>query len=48
VETGVKNAIFKYGDARRVIGVNSEMDALPGIEHACGCNLVTTWKFSFR
>lgn len=24
----------------RVIGVNSEMDALPGIGHACGHNLI--------
>ena len=24
----------------RVIGVNSEMDALPGVGHACGHNLI--------
>ena len=24
----------------RVIGINSEMDALPGIGHACGHNLI--------
>ncbi|KAL6305230.1 hypothetical protein BKA93DRAFT_731758 [Sparassis latifolia] len=40
-------AVFKHtssstknGDAIRVIGVNSEMDALPGIGHACGHNLI--------
>lgn len=31
----------KGGDAARpVLGVNSEMDALPGIGHACGHNLI--------
>jgi len=25
---------------RRVLGINSEMDALPGIGHACGHNLI--------
>ncbi|KAH9941991.1 amidohydrolase [Amylocystis lapponica] len=35
-------AVFKHrADASsRVIGVNSEMDALPGIGHACGHNLI--------
>jgi len=33
-------ASFSYGEGGRVIGVNSEMDALPGIGHACGHNLV--------
>ncbi|KAG1859988.1 hypothetical protein C8R48DRAFT_673903 [Suillus tomentosus] len=27
-------------DGGRVLGINSEMDALPGIGHACGHNLV--------
>jgi metal-dependent amidase/aminoacylase/carboxypeptidase family protein len=26
--------------SRRVLGINSEMDALPGIGHACGHNLI--------
>jgi len=33
-------ATFKHGTGGRVIGVNSEMDALPGIGHACGHNLI--------
>ena len=33
-------ATFSHGSGGRVIGVNSEMDALPGIGHACGHNLV--------
>ncbi|GJJ06039.1 hypothetical protein Clacol_000226 [Clathrus columnatus] len=33
-------AEFKHGTGGRVIGVNSEMDALPGIGHACGHNLI--------
>lgn len=33
-------AEFEHGTGGRVIGVNSEMDALPGIGHACGHNLV--------
>ncbi|KZS90803.1 hypothetical protein SISNIDRAFT_488094 [Sistotremastrum niveocremeum HHB9708] len=34
-------AAFTHGEgAKRVIGVNSEMDALPGIGHACGHNLI--------
>ncbi|KAK7461001.1 hypothetical protein VKT23_008928 [Stygiomarasmius scandens] len=33
-------ATFKRGEGGRTIGVNSEMDALPGIGHACGHNLI--------
>ncbi|KAK7461002.1 hypothetical protein VKT23_008929 [Stygiomarasmius scandens] len=36
-------ATFRHGDESeggRVVGVNSEMDALPGIGHACGHNLI--------
>ena len=33
-------ASFKYGTGGPVLGVNSEMDALPGIGHACGHNLI--------
>ena len=33
-------ATFSHKSGGRVIGVNSEMDALPGIGHACGHNLV--------
>lgn len=34
-------ASFTYGAGKgRVLGVNSEMDALPGIGHACGHNLI--------
>ena len=33
-------AKFKHGDGGRTLGVNSEMDALPGIGHACGHNLI--------
>jgi len=33
-------AEFSHGKGGRVIGVNSEMDALPGIGHACGHNLI--------
>ncbi|KAG5725164.1 Peptidase M20 domain-containing protein 2 [Termitomyces sp. T112] len=33
-------AIFTNGEGGRTIGVNSEMDALPGIGHACGHNLI--------
>lgn len=29
-------AEFKVGNGGRVLGINSEMDALPGIGHACG------------
>ncbi|KIJ55799.1 hypothetical protein M422DRAFT_24314 [Sphaerobolus stellatus SS14] len=39
LETAWK-ATFKHGSGGRVIGVNSEMDALPGIGHACGHNLI--------
>ncbi|EMD37090.1 hypothetical protein CERSUDRAFT_114992 [Gelatoporia subvermispora B] len=33
-------ATFTHGSGGRNIGVNSEMDALPGIGHACGHNLI--------
>lgn len=33
-------AKFTHGSAGRTIGVNSEMDALPGVGHACGHNLI--------
>lgn len=33
-------AEFTSGKGGRVIGVNSEMDALPGIGHGCGHNLI--------
>lgn len=33
-------ATFSHGDGGRVLGVNSEMDALPGIGHGCGHNLI--------
>jgi len=33
-------ATFSHGDGGRTIGINSEMDALPGIGHACGHNLI--------
>lgn len=33
-------AEFTHGTGGRVIGVNSEMDALPGLGHACGHNLI--------
>ncbi|KAF5350648.1 hypothetical protein D9756_008714 [Leucocoprinus leucothites] len=33
-------ATFEHGQGGRTIGVNSEMDALRGIGHACGHNLI--------
>lgn len=33
-------AKFSHGKGGRTLGVNSEMDALPGIGHACGHNLI--------
>ena len=33
-------ARYSHGNGGRTIGVNSEMDALPGIGHACGHNLI--------
>lgn len=33
-------ATFRHGNGGPVLGVNSEMDALPGIGHACGHNLI--------
>ncbi|KZT37726.1 amidohydrolase [Sistotremastrum suecicum HHB10207 ss-3] len=33
-------AEFSHGHGGRVMGVNSEMDALPAIGHACGHNLI--------
>ncbi|KAF9045487.1 hypothetical protein BJ165DRAFT_1477668 [Panaeolus papilionaceus] len=39
LETAWK-AVFEYGTGGKTIGVNSEMDALPAIGHACGHNLI--------
>lgn len=33
-------ASFKHGTNGPVLGINSEMDALPGLGHACGHNLI--------
>ena len=33
-------AEFRRGARGRVVGVNAEMDALPGIGHGCGHNLI--------
>ncbi|KAL4076891.1 hypothetical protein V8B97DRAFT_1515166 [Scleroderma yunnanense] len=33
-------ATYSYGQGGPVLGVNSEMDALPGVGHACGHNLI--------
>ncbi|KIK68290.1 hypothetical protein GYMLUDRAFT_256038 [Collybiopsis luxurians FD-317 M1] len=33
-------ATYKHGQGGRTIGVNSEMDALPAVGHACGHNLI--------
>ena len=33
-------AEFTRGTRGRVVGVNAEMDALPGIGHGCGHNLI--------
>ncbi|KAL8290233.1 hypothetical protein RQP46_003172 [Phenoliferia psychrophenolica] len=33
-------ATFEHGSGGPVVGFNSEMDALPGIGHACGHNLI--------
>ncbi|KAI9458998.1 hypothetical protein HD554DRAFT_2138142 [Boletus coccyginus] len=33
-------ATYTHGQGGRVVGINSEMDALPGIGHGCGHNLV--------
>jgi metal-dependent amidase/aminoacylase/carboxypeptidase family protein len=33
-------AEYKRGVRGRTVGVNAEMDALPGIGHACGHNLI--------
>ena len=33
-------ARYTHGKGGRTIGVNSEMDALPGVGHACGHNLI--------
>ena len=40
-ETGWE-AVFVNGNGGKTIGVNSEMDALPGIGHACGHNLIAS------
>ncbi|KAH7093896.1 amidohydrolase [Auriculariales sp. MPI-PUGE-AT-0066] len=34
------SATFQHGHGGRTIGVNSEMDALPGVGHACGHPLI--------
>ncbi|KAJ7151434.1 hypothetical protein C8R43DRAFT_886808 [Mycena crocata] len=33
-------ASYAHGTGGRTIGINSEMDALPGVGHACGHNLI--------
>jgi metal-dependent amidase/aminoacylase/carboxypeptidase family protein len=33
-------AEFSHGVRGRIVGVNAEMDALPGIGHGCGHNLI--------
>lgn len=33
-------AEFSFGSGGKVVGINSEMDALRGIGHACGHNLI--------
>lgn len=33
-------AEYSQGQGGKVIGINSEMDALPGIGHGCGHNLI--------
>ena len=40
-ETGWE-AVFVHGSGGRTIGINSEMDALYGIGHACGHNLIAS------
>ncbi|KAA1474385.1 hypothetical protein DENSPDRAFT_840957 [Dentipellis sp. KUC8613] len=35
-------ATFSHGTGGRTLAVNSEMDALPGVGHACGHNLIAT------
>lgn len=40
---GLKTAFraeYTHGTGGRTLGINSEMDALPGIGHACGHNLI--------
>ncbi|KAF7559315.1 hypothetical protein G7046_g4833 [Stylonectria norvegica] len=38
---GISTAFtVEYGSGERVIGINAEYDALPGIGHACGHNLI--------
>ncbi|KAG8854571.1 hypothetical protein FRB96_007441 [Tulasnella sp. 330] len=39
VETAWR-AEYQFGEGGRTLGFNSEMDALPGIGHACGHNLI--------
>lgn len=39
MQTAVE-AIFKIGEGGQIVGFNSEMDALPGIGHACGHPLI--------
>lgn len=33
-------AEYQHSEGGRTLGVNSEMDALPGMGHACGHNLI--------
>lgn len=33
-------ATYTHGNGGRTLGINSEMDALPGVGHACGHNLI--------
>jgi metal-dependent amidase/aminoacylase/carboxypeptidase family protein len=40
---GLKTAFkaeYTYGKGGRTLGINSEMDALPALGHACGHNLI--------
>ena len=39
IETAWK-AEFSHGQGGRIIGLQSEMDALPNLGHACGHNLI--------
>ncbi|KAL0961090.1 hypothetical protein HGRIS_006072 [Hohenbuehelia grisea] len=39
LETAWK-ATFSHGKGGNTVGINSEMDALPGVGHACGHNLI--------
>jgi amidohydrolase len=47
VERGVAGLetafVATYGRGRPVVGILAEYDALPGLGHACGHNLIATW-----